>query len=148
VLPIGLIVSTLPPAQEVPPDGRTIYTTRCMACHQANGKGIPGTFPPLDGTEWVRAEKGRLVRIVLHGMMGPATVQGVRYNGAMPPWGAFLNDEEAAAVLTYVRTAWSNRADVVTPQEVAAVRAATKDRKNPWTHAELSRPENAVIPTR
>jgi mono/diheme cytochrome c family protein len=119
-----------------------------MACHQANGKGIPGTFPPLDGTEWVRAEKGRLIRIVLHGMMGPATVQGVRYNGAMPPWGTFLNDEEAAAVLTYVRTAWSNRADAVTPQEVAAVRAATKDRKNPWTHAELSRPENAVIPAR
>ncbi|MDX1740464.1 MAG: cytochrome c, partial [Rhodothermales bacterium] len=63
--------------------GRQVYMTRCISCHQANGKGITGYFPPLDGTEWVAEESGRLIRIILHGMTGPTTVQGVDYNGAM-----------------------------------------------------------------
>ena len=129
-----------------PDDGEQIYMTRCMSCHQTDGKGIAGVFPPLDGTEWVEGDKGRLIRIVLDGLIGVTTVQDVVYSGAMPPWKSFLNDEEIAAVLTYVRGAWENDASAVTTQEVAAVRTATKDRKDAWTEEELDKEENLGIP--
>ena len=80
--------------------GRRVYMTRCASCHQADGAGLSRYFPPLDGTEWVAEEKGRLIRIVLHGMTGPTTVGGVEYNGAMPAWGPVLSDAEVAAVVT------------------------------------------------
>lgn len=128
------------------PDGKKIYESRCMSCHQTNGQGISGVFPPLDGTDWVVGDKGRVVRIVLHGMMGEATIQGKVYSGAMPPWGTFLDDAEVAAVVTYIRSSWSNEASAVTAKEVAQVRAATKDRKTPWTEAELNKAANLGIP--
>ena len=126
--------------------GREVYMTRCISCHQANGKGIEGYFPPLDGTEWVIEEKGRLIRIVLHGMTGPTTVQGVAYNGAMPAWGAVLSDAEVAGVLTYVRSTWTNEAPPVSEADVAAVRAITADRTTPWTHDELTQEQNLTVP--
>lgn len=134
------------PALAAPPDGEQLYMTRCMSCHQMNGQGIPGVFPPLDGTTWVTDHKGRLIRLVLHGLTGEVTVKDVKYSGAMPPWGTFLNDEEIAAVLTYIRTSWSNEAGPVTAEEVAKVRAATADRKQPWTAAELDQEANQGIP--
>ena len=127
-------------------DGEKIYLSRCMSCHQVDGTGIPGVFPPLDGTDWVVGDKGRLIRIILDGMMGEAEIQGVVYSGAMPPWKTFMNDEEIAAVLTYIRSAWSNEGSAVTPQEVAAVREATKDRTTSWTAEELSQEANQGIP--
>jgi len=117
-----------------------------MSCHQTNGQGINGVFPPLDGTDWVVGDKGRIVRIVLHGMMGETTVQGKVYSGAMPPWGTFLDDEQVAAVVTYIRSSWSNEADAVSAKEVALVREATKERKTPWTEEELKQEDNLGIP--
>ncbi|HMB91923.1 MAG TPA: cytochrome c [Rhodothermales bacterium] len=128
------------------PDGEKIYVSRCMSCHQTNGQGINGVFPPLDGTDWVVGDKGRIVRIVLHGMMGETTVQGKVYSGAMPPWGTFLDDEQVAAVVTYIRSSWSNEADAVSAKEVALVREATKERKTPWTEEELKQEDNLGIP--
>ncbi len=127
-------------------DGEQIYMMRCMSCHQTDGKGIAGVFPPLDGTEWVKGDKGRLIRIVLQGLTGETTVQDVVYSGAMPPWQSFLNDEEIAAVLTYVRSAWNNDASAVTEQEVAAVRTATEGRTDAWTEEELEEEENLGVP--
>ncbi len=127
-------------------DGERIYMMRCMSCHQIDGKGIAGVFPPLDGTEWVKGDKGRLIRIVLQGLTGETTVQDVVYSGAMPPWKSFLNDEEIAAVLTYIRGAWNNDASAVTEQEVAAVRTATEDRTDAWTEEELEKEENLGVP--
>jgi mono/diheme cytochrome c family protein len=126
--------------------GRKIYMTRCISCHQANGKGITGYFPPLDGTEWVAEEKGRLIRIVLQGMTGRTTVQGVDYNGAMPAWGPVLTDAEVAGVLTYIRSTWSNDFSPVTESDVTAVRALTAGRTKPWTHAELMSATNRTTP--
>lgn len=126
------------PALAAPPDGQQVYMTRCMSCHQVNGQGISGVFPPLDKSDWVTGDKERLIKVVLHGLSGPIDVNGVKYSGAMPPWGTFLKDDETAALLTYIRTSWSNKADKVTPEEVAKVRAATADRKKPWTAAELT----------
>lgn len=127
-------------------DGQDIYETRCMSCHQIDGTGMQGVFPPLDGTEWVEGDKGRLIRIVLDGLTGETEVQGVTYSGMMPPWKAYLNDAQVAAVLTYIRSAWNNEADAVTPAEVARVRAATEARKTPWTDAELHEEANLGIP--
>ena len=110
----------------------------CVACHQPHGKGMPGQFPPLIGTDWVlEAEPGRLIRIVLGGLQGPMEVQGQQYNNAMVPWKDVLTDEEIAAVLTYVRQEWGNKAADVTPERVKAVREKIKDRVQPWTADEL-----------
>ena len=127
-------------------DGEAIYMTRCMSCHQTDGAGIAGVFPPLNETDWVVGDKGRLIRIVLDGMMGETEVQGVVYSGAMPPWKTFLSDQEIADVLTYIRNAWENEASAVTPQEVGLVREATKDRTSAWSAEELKKKENQGIP--
>lgn len=124
-------------APAVAMDGAEIYASRCQTCHQKNGQGVPGVFPPVDNSEWVTGDKGRLIRIILNGMAGEVEVNGTTYSGSMPPWGSFLSDEEVAQVSTYVRQSWSNDASEVTAEEVAAVRAATEDRKQPWTAEEL-----------
>ena len=118
-------------------DGAEIYQARCLSCHQGNGGGVPGVFPPLTGTEWVTGDEEVLIRIVLNGMTGEIEVNGMTYGGVMPPWGAFLSDDEVAALLTYIRTEWNNDASEVAPETVAAVREAVGDRTEPWTGAEL-----------
>ena len=110
------------------------------------GQGIPGVFPPLEGSEWVTEKKGRLIRLLLQGMTGTIDVGGTTYSGAMPPWGGSLDDEQIAQVSTYIRTSWGNDAAAVTADEVARVRAATKGRKNPWTAEELNAEANQGIP--
>ena len=120
------------------PDGKVVYSTTCAACHQATGEGVEGTYPPLAGSEIVNGDEAKLVRIVLHGLTGPVEVAGETYSGMMPPWGGVLKDPEIAAVLTYVRGAWGNKAAPVTVSKVAAIRAATASRTTPWTAAELA----------
>jgi mono/diheme cytochrome c family protein len=112
----------------------------CVACHQANGKGLPGQFPPLIRTDWVlEPEPGRLIRAVLDGLSGPIQVEGQSYNGAMVPWRSALTDEEIAAVLTYVRQNpdWGNKAPGVKPERVKEVREKTKSRNQPYSPEEL-----------
>lgn len=118
-------------------DGEAIYNEKCMSCHQTNGTGVPGVFPPLVDSRWVEGSHEWLVRIILQGIHGPIEVNGMTYSGVMPPWGGFLNDEEVAALATYVRTSWGNDASPVTTEQVTAIREATSDRKDPWTAEEL-----------
>jgi mono/diheme cytochrome c family protein len=118
-------------------DGQRVYSQTCSACHQTTGLGIPGAFPPLAGSEWVTGDKGRLVRIVMHGLTGLVTVAGEEYEGMMPPWGGTLGDPEIAAVATYVRSSWGNKADAVTAAEVTAIRQQSAGRSAPWTVEEL-----------
>lgn len=101
-------------------DGKALYAT-CMACHQANGQGIPGAFPPLAESEWVNGPVENLIRIQLRGLMGPITVKGVEYNSMMPA-NATMSDEEVAAVLTYIRSNFGNTSGPVTPDQVKALR--------------------------
>ena len=129
------------PAAQAPaqgPDGKVVYSTTCAACHQATGEGVEGTYPPLAGSEIVNGDEAKVIRIVLHGLTGPVEVAGETYSGMMPPWGGVLKDPELAAVLTYVRSAWGNKAAPVTVSKVAAIRAATASRTTPWTAAELA----------
>lgn len=118
--------------------GAEVYAT-CSACHQANGQGVPGAFPPLAGSEWVNGKGDIPIAIVLHGLQGPITVKGQKYNGVMAPWGTTFNDDQIAAVVTYIRSQWGNKAPAVTKADVARVRAATKARKGAWTEAELKK---------
>ena len=118
--------------------GKAVFARTCAACHQPNGAGVKGVFPPLEPTV-VSADPVRLIRIVLHGLQGPMTVAGVNYNSVMPPQGAMLKDHEIANVLTYVRHTWGNQAGAIEPEAIADERAKTK-RTNMWTWAELNQP--------
>ena len=118
--------------------GRTTYRNLCMPCHQDAGQGLAGQFPPLAGSEWVLAEgPARIIRVVLHGASGPIEVKGAQFNNAMVPWKDVLKDEDIAAVLSYVRNQWGNKAPIVVPDQVKAVRAKEATRENPWTADEL-----------
>ncbi|MBI1892462.1 MAG: cytochrome c oxidase subunit II [Burkholderiales bacterium] len=92
--------------------GEKVYAANCVACHQANGKGVPGTFPGLDGSKIVNGPKAEQINIVMNG------------KNAMPPWKGALSDTEIAAVITYSRNTWSNKAqeNIVQPAEVKAAR--------------------------
>jgi mono/diheme cytochrome c family protein len=117
--------------------GRKVFDTTCIACHQANGLGVPGQYPPLVASEWVNGSEERIIRIVLHGLNGPVTVEGKEYNNVMAPLGAALKDEQVANVISYVRASWGNTAPEVMPEAVAKVRADTAGRNTFWTAAEL-----------
>ncbi|MEO6528672.1 MAG: cytochrome c [Gemmatimonadaceae bacterium] len=119
-------------------DGKQVYSSTCAACHQATGLGVEGTYPPLAASDWVNGDEGKLVRIILHGLTGPVEVAGETYAGAMPPWGGVLKDDDIAAVATYIRSAWGNKAAPVTTAKVASIRSATTARKTPWTAPELA----------
>jgi mono/diheme cytochrome c family protein len=137
-LAVVAVLSLARPSAGAAQDGQQIFTTRCAACHQADGSGIPGMFPPLAGSEWMTGDSGRPIRILLHGLEGETEVKGEVYSGMMPAWGGALSDAEIAAVLTYARSHLGNDAGPVTAAEVAKIRAATASRKTPWTAKELS----------
>jgi nitrite reductase (NO-forming) len=101
--------------------GKRVYTQVCFACHQPEGQGLPGVFPPLAKSDWLMADKTRAITSLIKGLSGPITVNGQTYNGVMPP--SMLNDEQVASVLTYVRNAFGNSGDIVTVDEVKKVHA-------------------------
>ena len=122
--------------------GQRVYANTCARCHQADGLGLPGQYPPLAGSEWVLAAgSARMIRIVLDAVQGPIQVKGATYDNTMTPWRETLNDQQIAAVITYVRgqKEWGNQASPVTPEQVAAIREKTKARAaaGPWTVPEL-----------
>jgi mono/diheme cytochrome c family protein len=122
--------------------GAQIYKREgyCQTCHQANGMGLEASgFPPLAGTEWVNGEEEKLIKLTLKGLMGPIEVLGKAYPGQVPmtPFGGLLNDEEVAAVLTFVRNSFGNQSSAISPDKVAAVRAAIENKKGFYTPAEL-----------
>ena len=112
----------------------------CATCHQEDGQGLPTAgFPPVAGTDWVTGDAATLIKVVLNGLMGPITVNGVDYPGHVPMtgFGGLLNDEEVASVLTYVRNSFGNKAKPVSPEKVKEVRAATKDKVGFYNPQEL-----------
>lgn len=120
--------------------GKRLFAQNCATCHQATGQGLPGVYPPLAGSEWANGNPEAVGRILLHGLSGPLEVHGATYNGAMPsfgPLGSNWKDDRIAAVLTYIRQEWGNKAAPVTPEQIAAIRAASASRNKAWTAAEL-----------
>ena len=121
--------------------GAEVYSREghCITCHQPDGEGLPAAqFPPLANSEWVTGSVERLVKLVLHGMIGPIEVNGIKFPGTVPmvPF-KHLSDDELAAVLTYVRNSFENHASATTSAEVKAIRRATKDQPSLYTPAQL-----------
>lgn len=126
--------------------GKEVYAT-CAACHQPNGNGLVGQFPPLAGSEYVVHGTERLTAIVFPGIMGTISVKGQVYNGVMPAQGALLSDKQLAQVLTYVRRSFGNNASIVTEEMVKAARDKYSSRTLPWSEAELlAIPADAMLP--
>ena len=115
--------------------GRSLFA-HCMTCHQSNGRGLPPIYPPLDESPFVTGSPERLARILMHGLQGRIEVHGRIYDQSMPA-APFRKDADIAAIMTYVRQAWNNDADPVTPEFIAEVRKATADRRQPWTPGDL-----------
>ena len=111
------------------PGGEGIFNANCASCHQSNGQGVTGAFPPLAGhvPSLYNADRDYLPNLLLYGLQGQINVAGVGYNGVMPAW-AQLSDEDLAAVLNYITTAWGNESDVQNfqayqPEDVASKRS-------------------------
>lgn len=117
--------------------GRAVYENVCALCHNTDGSGKPNQAPPLAGSDWVVGTPNRMIRIPLAGLSGPLQVKGQQWNLAMPAMGAALPDEDLAAVLSYMRQSWGNKAKEITPEDVKKVRAEVGNRAQPFTAAEL-----------
>jgi mono/diheme cytochrome c family protein len=129
--------------------GKKVYGN-CAVCHQPNGGGLPGQFPPLTGADWVSGGTERLGAIMLHGIQGPFTVNGQSYNGAMPAW-SVLPDNQIAQVLTYIRHEFGGLAEkpeaVVTVEMIKAAREKFAGHTGTWTESELlAIPADAMLP--
>jgi glucose/arabinose dehydrogenase/mono/diheme cytochrome c family protein len=122
--------------------GEEIYNREgfCVTCHQPDGKGLSASqFPPLAKSPWVTGNADRLIKLTLHGLMGPLELMGKTYPGQVPmtPYGGMLNDKEMASVLTFVRNTFGNKASVITPETIKKVRDETKDKEGFYSPAEL-----------
>ncbi len=105
--------------------GEQLFAGTCSTCHQSNGQGIEGVFPPLAGSDYLAADTTRAIGVVLNGLSGEVTVNGKSYSSVMPPMSQ-LNDDEVAYILTYVTNAWGNQGAAVTAEQVRGVRQATQ----------------------
>ena len=119
-------------------EGKQLYEKSCASCHLPSGEGKPGVGPSLVGNSWVEGSPERLARISLYGVRGPIEVSGQQFNLEMP--GVYyyqFDDEQMAAVLSYIRQAWGNEAAPVSAQLVAEIRDAAGQRDS-WTVEELA----------
>jgi mono/diheme cytochrome c family protein len=106
-------------------NGKDIYEKYCLTCHQADGGGVPNMNPPLIKTSYVLGDKTRLIKVVLNGFSESVDIDGESYSNVMPSHD-FLKDQEIAAVLTYVRKSFTNKAGPITTAQVKMVRATNK----------------------
>jgi nitrite reductase (NO-forming) len=102
--------------------GKALFAGTCSTCHQPEGQGMEGVFPPLAKSDYIAADPKRVPNAILHGLVGPVTVNGKDYNSNMPPMSQ-LTDDEVANISTYVLNSWGNPGGRVTKDEAAAIRA-------------------------
>lgn len=121
--------------------GRQQYLNLCASCHGTGGEGMARFAPPLKGSQWVLGEDYKLAMILLHGMEGPVQVQGKIYDipDILPSMPSFstLQDADLAAMATYIRNAWGNRAPPVSGRQVGGIRFRTQGKIQPWKASQL-----------
>ena len=103
-------------------DGAVIYDANCSSCHQPDGRGMAGAFPPLAGNPVVTGNPTAVIAIVKNGLDGGVEVNGQPYSGIMPRWKGVLTDEQIAAAISYIRSSWHNHASGVSTAEVEAIK--------------------------
>jgi len=107
------------PLEQSITDGEEIYTDFCLQCHMANGKGVPGSFPPLANSDYLN-DIDQSIHAIKFGLKGPITVNGKSYNSNMISQG--LDDEEIADVMNYILRSWGNESStIVTEEKVASI---------------------------
>ena len=126
-------------AAELMEKGEHVYTTVCVTCHQAEGQGLPGSFPPLANSDFLMGDKQRSIRVLLEGLKGEIKVNGKLFKNEMPKLP--LTDSQIAGALTYVRSHFGNHGEPVTIEEVVRERAAVAKPSNVWIQAALPAPE-------
>ena len=104
------------------PDALQVYSNNCASCHGANGQGLAGAFPPLAGNPYVTGDPKKVIATVDNGLHGAILVEGHPFNGVMPAWKSKLSSAEIAAVITYIRNSWGNKASPVTEAQVKAAK--------------------------
>jgi len=102
--------------------GEEIYNKVCLACHQADGSGVPMMFPPVTQSKFINGDNEQLIRVILDGMSGPVEIKGEEYNSIMPPQKDNLDDQEVSDLIYYLRNSFSNSAGDITAEEVARIR--------------------------
>jgi len=107
---------TLTPKDQIAA-GQQLFAGTCSVCHQANGAGLPGVFPPLAKSDWLGQDARRAIGVVLNGLSGKVKVNGKDYDSVMPPMNQ-LNDDEVANILTYVLNSWGNAGGSISADEV------------------------------
>ena len=121
--------------------GQEVYFREghCVTCHQPNGGGLDPAFPSLVDSPWVNGDAERIIKVTLYGLMGPLQINGKKYDGQVPmtPFGGMLKDDEIAAVLTFVRNHFGNKAAAITPDQVKSVRTGNPGRMMFFTVDEL-----------
>ena len=126
------------PAVIVPP-GKIIYDTLCLNCHQPEGRGLPGLYPPIANSDWVAGPPDRLIKLLLHGLTGPIKVNNSPFVQTtplpMPPMG--LDDQQLTDLVHYLRSHFDNSAPPVPIETIRQIRAATSPRNEAWTAEEL-----------
>lgn len=117
--------------------GKKVFLANCATCHQANGQGIAGQYPPLAGSEFTTGGSRRPAMIVLKGLQGPVKVKGQQYGSAvMQPW-ENLGDQKVADVLTYERSEWGNSASPVTKEQITALRKELASHGGSYSEPEI-----------
>jgi mono/diheme cytochrome c family protein len=125
LLGVGLIsVAVAKPVPFSAGRGRIIYEQTCLPCHQADAGGVPGMTPPLRKSPYVQGAPARLIGIVLRGLNDGVEIDGETYSNPMPPFGAALNDEDIADVLSYLRSHFGNKAAPISKPQVSRIRQA------------------------
>jgi len=121
---VALLALTLQPVKADGPDGAKLFVSNnCVACHQANGSGVPGTYPALTGAPIVAGDPDTVIKILLIGPEKVLPANSPKYSGQMPPLTG-LSDAKIAALVTYIRDKFGKGASAVTEDEVAKVRAS------------------------
>jgi len=104
-------------------DGPGLYGQYCAGCHQPTGQGVPGAFPSLVGSSVVNGDRNYLAQLVISGLEGRLTIKGQSYDGHMPAMGSIISDTQLATILSYVRSAWTNKSAPVGEDIVKAERS-------------------------
>src|SRR2546425_12618104 len=127
--------------------GKKIFAGNCQTCHQANGLGVAGQYPPLAGSEFTTGGSRRPAMIVLKGLQGPVTVKGQKFGSAvMQPWDKTLTDRKIADVLTYERSEWGNSASPVTAEQIAALRKELASHPESFTEHDILAVPDSDLP--